>query len=400
MNGKEKHRPLSIFTWKELIMNIYLDNAASTPMDSEVFDRMKPYLCELSGNPSSTHQHGRQLRSAIEQARRSIANCIGAAPGEICFTSGGTEADNMAIEGAISAYQLTHAVSTRIEHHAVTHVLEHLEAAGKIQVTWLEVDRLGHINLDELRQTLASQPRSLVSLMHANNEIGTLHDIAAIGAICEEYEALFHSDTVQSMGHIPFDLKTLPVHFITASAHKFYGPKGTGFLYIRQGTRIPGMILGGGQERGLRAGTENVASFVGMAFALGKCYGQLEAKNKHLWDLKMYMKEQLVQHFPGTTFNGETEIGKSLPTVLNTSFPTQEADPMLLFQLDLMGISVSGGSACSSGANQGSHVLRGIGCSSEDIGRSVRFSFGLANTREEIDITLTKIKEIVGIPVV
>ena len=380
-------------------MNIYLDNAASTPLDPEALAEMMPFLAGHAGNPSSTHQHGRHLRGAIEQARRSIAQCLGASPAEICFTSGGTEADNLAKQGAISGYGLRHAVSTRIEHHAVTHVLEQLEARGQVHVSWLKVDEKGHIDPDELRAVLAAQPRSLVSLMHANNEIGTLHDIAAIGEICAGYDALFHSDTVQSMGHIPFDFKSLRLHFAAASAHKFYGPRGIGFLYLRQGTRIPPLLLGGGQERNLRSGTENVAGIVGMAFALQKCYGQLEAKNQHLLDLKHYMRERLLQQFPGTEINGETAPERALPTVLNVALPSQDHDPMLLFHLDLMGISVSGGSACSSGANQGSHVLQGIGCADERIKRSVRFSFGVQNTRAEIDATLQRLAEVISTPV-
>jgi cysteine desulfurase len=381
-------------------MNIYLDNAASTPIDPEVLEQMMPFLAGHAGNPSSTHQHGRHLRGAIEQSRRTIAQCLGASPAEICFTSGGTEADNLAIQGAVSAYGIQHIISTRIEHHAVTHVLEQLEARGKVKVTWLQVDATGNIRHDDLRSALQTNPRSLVSLMHANNEIGTLHDIAAIGEICAAYDALFHSDTVQSMGHIPFDLQSLHLHFATASAHKFYGPRGIGFLYVRQGVRIPALFQGGGQERNLRPGTENVAGCVGMAFALQKCYGQLDTKNLHLWDLKQYMQERLLQEFPGTEFNGETARGMSLPTVLNTALPSQEEDPMLLFHLDLMGVSVSGGSACNSGANQGSHVLQGIGCSPERINRSVRFSFGLQNTRAEIDTTLDLLAEIISAPVV
>lgn len=380
-------------------MNIYLDNAASTPMDPEVLEHMLPFLAGNAGNPSSTHQHGRHLRGAVEQARRTLAQALGTKPGEIYFTSGGTEADNLAIRGAVSAYGIKHIVSTRIEHHAVSHVIEQLESTGKVAVTWLAVDEKGHIQLEELHRVLAAQPRSLVSLMHANNEIGTLHDIAAIGEVCATYDALFHSDTVQSMGHIPFDFKALNVHFATASAHKFYGPRGVGFLYVRQGTRIPPLFLGGGQERNLRPGTENVAGIVGMAFALQKCYGQLEAKNQHLWDLKQFMQERLLRQFPGTEFNGETAPGKSLPTVLNTALPSEAEDPMLLFHLDLMGISVSGGSACNSGANQGSHVLQGIGYTNERIKRSVRFSFGPQNTRAEIETTLDRLTEVIQAPV-
>lgn len=371
---------------------VYLDNAASTPMDPEVLEQMLPYFCEYGGNPSSTHAHGRRLRNAIEEARRTVAQCLGAAPGEIYFTSGGTEADNTAICGAVQAYGLQHIVTTRIEHHAVTHPVEHLEAAGKVSVTWLSVDRHGNISLDELRDALASHPRSLVSLMHANNELGTLYDIAAIGEICKQYDALFHSDTVQTMGQFAFDLSALHVHFVTASAHKFYGPKGTGFLYIRKGVKIPPLIAGGGQERNMRAGTENPALITGLAFALDKCCRTLEAKNEKLWGLKTHMMRRLQETLPGVTFNGETAPGRSIPTVLSVSPPCNDADCMLLFNLDLVGISVSGGSACNAGAHIGSHVLREIGASDSTLRNAIRFSFGMQNTLEEIDYVISQLQ--------
>lgn len=381
-------------------MNIYLDNAASTPLDPEVFAHMTPYFCEQIGNPSSTHAHGRNLRNLIEQARRTIAGHIGANPGEIYFTSGGTEADNMAIVGAVQAYPITHIISTVIEHHAVTHTIEHLEAAGKIKAIWLPLDQKGNIDLEDLRAALQEAPKALVSLMHANNEIGTLHDIHAIGELCKEHDALFHSDTVQTMGTLAYDVSSLNVDFLAASAHKFYGPKGVGFLYIRKGIKIPSLILGGSQERNMRPGTENLPGILGMAYAFDKCYKNLQHKNEHLWSLKTYMKEQLERHLPGVSFNGETEAGKSNPTVLNVAMPCNEADCMLLFNLDIHGISVSGGSACNSGANLGSHVLRGIGASRNALMNSIRFSFGMPNTKEEIDITIGKLQEIVKQPVI
>lgn len=380
-------------------MKIYLDNAASSPMDPEVFEAMKPWLLDHFGNPSSTHAHGRTLRSTIEKARRTIAECIGASPAEIFFTSGGTEADNTAIIGAVKGYGLTHVITTQIEHHAVTHTIEQLEEAGLVKTTYLNVDGKGNIDLEELRNVLANSPRSLVCLMHANNELGTLHNIHAIGEVCQEYDALFQSDTVQSMGNVVYDLANTNLHFATASAHKFYGPKGTGFLYVKKGIKIPAFIQGGGQERNMRAGTENPAFISGMAFALHKCYAQLEAKNGKLRTLKSYMMEQLQQHIPGVSFNGETNPERSLPTVLNVAFPCGEEDAMLTFHLDLAGISTSGGSACNSGANLGSHVLRSIGCTPSKAINSVRFSFSVLNTKEEIDVTVTKLKEIVKTPV-
>lgn len=380
-------------------MNVYFDNAASTPMDPAVFDHMKPFFCEQIGNPSSTHAHGRHLRNLIEEARRTIARHLGASPGEIYFTSGGTEADNMAIRGAVQAHNLTHIISSPIEHHAVTHSIEHLEEEGKIEAIWLSLDEKGNVDLEELRKALETYPKSLVSLMHGNNEIGTMHDIQTIGELCRAYGALFHSDTVQTMGVCQYDVKELPIDFMAASAHKFYGPKGVGFLYVRKGVKIPSMIFGGGQERNMRAGTENLPCIIGMAFAFDKCYQALEEKNTQLWTLKSYMKSQLEQHLPGVTFNGETAKGKSLPTVLNVAMPCDESDCMLLFNLDIHGISASGGSACNSGANMGSHVLRGIGAPPNALMNSVRFSFGPKNTKAEIDYAIGKLREIVQQPV-
>lgn len=380
-------------------MIVYLDNAASTPMDPEVLEAMKPFFLDNFGNPSSTHAHGRTLRNAIEESRRTIAKHLGCTAGEICFTSGGTEADNMAIKGSIEAYGITHVISTAIEHHAVSHTLEHLAKQGKIKLSLLSLGPKGDIDLEELRSLLANNPRSLVSLMHANNELGTLYDIHAIGDICKEYDALFHSDTVQSMCNIPYDLANTPVDFITASAHKFYGPKGVGFLFVRKGIKLAGLIEGGSQERNKRAGTENVAFIVGMAAALDKCYKNYESKNQKLWDLKNYMKTRLLETFPGVSFNGETEVGQSLPTVLNVSLPCNDKDCMLLFNLDIVGICVSGGSACSSGATMGSFVLREIGVEGTSLQNAVRFSFGVQNKREEIDYVIEKLKEYVPMPV-
>ncbi|WNJ16762.1 cysteine desulfurase family protein [Pontibacter sp. G13] len=375
--------------------NVYFDNAASTPMDPEVFEHMKPYFCEHVGNPSSTHAHGRNLRNAIEQARRTIAKHLNATPQEFFFTSGGTEADNTAILGAVKGYDLKHIITTPIEHHAVLHPVESLEKAG-MKVTWLSVDSKGNIDLAELREALANNSRSLVSIMHANNELGTINDIHSIGELCKEFDAIFHSDTVQTMAHEKLDLQAINVHFVTASAHKFYGPKGVGFLYVRKGIKIPALIEGGSQENNRRAGTENPASIAGMAFSLDKCFANLEAKNEKLWALKNYMKAELETHFPGVTFNGEVAPGKSLPTVLNVSLPCGENDCMLLFNLDLMGISASGGSACTSGATVGSFVLKAIGASTGALKNSVRFSFGMQNTQEEVDFVIGKLKEIVS----
>lgn len=377
---------------------IYLDNAASTPMDPELLSVMEPYLTHAFGNPSSTHAHGRELRAALEQARRTVAACLGARPSEIFFTSGGTEADNTSLLGAVLGYGIRHIISSRIEHHAVTHTLEALQKYHGIELTWLTPDQLGRIDPDQLREALKAQPKSLVSLMHANNELGTLNDLYALGQICLEYEAWFHSDTVQGMGHVPYDMASLPVHFAAASAHKFYGPKGVGFLYIQKGVEIPALILGGGQERNMRAGTENIAFIVGMAHTLDKCYKELEAKNRHLLSLKHSLKAGLSAMIPDMSFNGDLSETGSIPTVLNAAFPG-ESDQMLTFHLDIAGISTSGGSACNSGASIGSHVLTGIGCTPVRAQNSVRFSFGWQNTLEDIQLTLDALGKILQVAV-
>ncbi|MFN0203405.1 MAG: cysteine desulfurase family protein, partial [Bacteroidia bacterium] len=361
-----------------------------------VFEAMKPYFCGFHGNPSSTHAEGRILRTAIENARKTVAKYLNAAPAEIFFTSGGTEADNAIILGTVAAHGVKHIVSTTIEHHAVTHTVECLEKEGKVSVTYLTLDKEGNIDLNELEQVLANAPKTLVSLMHANNEIGTMHNLEAIGEICEKYHALFHSDTVQTIGNMPFDLQKLKVHYITGAAHKFYGPKGIGFFYVRAGAAVPPLIHGGSQERNMRAGTENVAGIVGMGVAMEKCYNTLQEKHEKLWALKNYMKTELEKHFPFVTFNGSLSPENSIPTVLNAAFGEDE-DSMLTVMLDMYGISASGGSACTSGSNLGSHVLRGIGVDPKKAANAVRFSFGVQNTKEEIDTTIEKLKEILKV---
>jgi cysteine desulfurase len=374
---------------------VYLDNAASTPMLPLAFEAMKPYLLDLAGNPSSTHSHGRELRGAIERARREIATCVGAQPSEIFFTSGGTEADNIAICGAVEK-GYTRIVSTQIEHHAVSHTIEKLEADNKAKAHWLKPSDTGVVDLHELRKVLESgDEKTLVCLMHGNNEIGTLNDIEAIGELCKEHGALFHSDTVQSTGHVPLDFSSLHVTSAAASSHKFYGPKGVGYLYVKQGTGLSGLMCGGSQERGMRPGTENVASIVGMAAALRYCVDHLEQKSGKLLSLKTRMIERLREVIPEIAFNGDISPGNSLHTVLNVAPPCPEGDAMLIFSLDLAGISASGGSACSSGAQQGSHVLRSLGFDSQRASNSVRFSFGIQNTVEDIDYAVRELANII-----
>lgn len=373
-------------------MKIYLDNAATTKLDEEVLKAMLPYMTEDFGNPSSIHGYGRKTRSAIETARKTVARLLNVTPAEIFFTSGGTEADNMAICQSIDTFGIKHVISSPIEHHAVEHTIITLEKAGKIKVSWVKIDKKGNVDLEHLEELLKNNERSLVSLMHANNEIGTLLPIEKVGELCEKYNALFHSDTVQTMGHYKMDLRQMKVHFITCAAHKFHGPKGVGFLYVNHTVKITPFIHGGAQERNMRGGTENLYGIIGLAKAMEICFNELDEHQKHIMGLKDYMREELTKAIPGIAFNGETSHEKSLYTVLNCCFPNHPDAEMLLFNLDIAGIAASGGSACSSGSNQGSHVLRGLGI---DMTRpSVRFSFSKYNTKEEIDFVVNKLAEL------
>ena len=367
-------------------MKVYLDNAATTKLDENVLKAMMPLMVEDFGNPSSIHSFGRKTRAVIETARKTVAKLLNVTPAEIFFTSGGTEADNMAINQSIATYDLKHVISSEIEHHAVEHTIKMLEKAGKVKASWVKLDDKGNVDLAHLEELLINNPRSLVSLMHANNELGTLLPLKEVGELCAKYNAIFHSDTVQTMGHYRMDLRDIKVHFVACAAHKFHGPKGVGFLYINHECKISPFIYGGAQERNMRGGTENVYGIVGLAKALEICFDEMEEHQKHIMGLKDYMREQLIKNIPGIEFNGETSHEKSLYTVLNCRFPIHPDAEMLLFNLDILGIAASGGSACSSGSNQGSHVLRGIGIDMER--PSVRFSFSKYNTKEEIDFVL------------
>ncbi len=347
------------------------------------------------GNPSSIHAHGREARSLIEKARKTIANLLHASPAEIFFTSSGTEADNTAIRCGIVDNNITHAITTRTEHHAVVHTLEAMEKDGTIKLSFVNVDDKGNVDYAHLEQLLQDNQRSFVSLMHANNEIGTLTDIERVGDLCEQYNAVYHCDTVQTMGHFPHDLTKLKVHFLVCAAHKFHGPKGVGFLHINHKIKIKPLIYGGAQERNMRGGTENVYGIVGLAKALEMAYADMEQHRQHIQGLKSYMKDQLIEAIPGVKFNGETDEDKSLYTVLNVSFPETDMADMLLFNLDIAGISASGGSACSSGTDIGSHVLTGIGASSTR--PSVRFSFSKYNTKDEIDFVVNKVRDLFAV---
>lgn len=376
-------------------MKVYLDNAATTPLDPEVYEAMQPYLREDFGNPSSTHSFGRQSKSAIESARKAVAGILNVTPGEIFFTSGGTEADNTSLNGLVRKYNIQKVITTPIEHHAVLHTLEHLESAGLTKIKMLELTPAGEIEKDQLIEWLKDEKHVLVSLMHGNNEIGNLIDLDEIGAICKEHKAFFHSDSVQTMGRYTFDLRKTHIHTVLGSAHKFHGPKGIGFMYINSDTRIPPFILGGGQERDMRAGTENVYGIVGLAKAMEIAYRDLEKNREHVEKLKTRMMSGLKEVIPGVRFNGLSgDLNRSLYSVLSVGLPPSDKHEMILFQLDLKGIAASGGSACGSGALKGSHVINAL--EGDTDAATIRFSFGKFNTMEEIDYALEKMGEILG----
>jgi cysteine desulfurase len=374
-------------------MNVYLDNAATTPVAPEVVDAMVPVLREAFGNPSSTHSFGRKTKALIETSRRTVAKHLNCKPSEIIFTSGGTEADNMAICAAVRELGVTRIITSKLEHHAVGHTAEAIAVDKNVQVDYVNVDSKGHVNLDHLEELLSQGPTTLVSLMHANNEIATKLPLKKVSAICRKYNAYFHSDTVQTMAHYAFDLQDLDIDFITGAAHKFHGPKGIGFLYVSSKVKVCNIIHGGAQERGFRGGTENVYGIVGIAKAMDLAYEDLESHQNHVQGLKSYMIDQLKGYFgDDVDFHGETDPDRSLYTVLNVCFPKTDKAGMLLFTLDLKGVAVSGGSACTSGATKGSHVLEGIGA---DMTRpNARFSFSRYTTKEEIDYALEQVKSV------
>ncbi|MEY3405448.1 MAG: hypothetical protein RL161_878 [Bacteroidota bacterium] len=377
-------------------MKVYLDNAATTPLDPEVFEAMRPFMLEDFGNPSSTHAHGRKVRAAIESSRKKIADLLHCTPGEIIFTSGGTEADNAILSGAVKAFGITHVISSAIEHHAVEHTLALMAEKGGVKLHYVQLDEKGNPVLSDLERLLALYPGALVSLMHANNEIGNLLDLKRVGELCITYNAYFHSDTVQTMGHYAHDLRELQVSALTAAAHKFHGPKGVGFMYLRRDKKISPMVSGGSQERNMRGGTENTYGIIGLAKALEIAYREMADHQNHIERLKSRMIEKLVARIPGVSFNGESaNLEKSLYTVLSVSLPESDVNEMLLFNLDLSGVSASGGSACSSGAATGSHVINALYPGSKRA--PIRFSFSKFNTVEEVDYAADKLVAALGL---
>jgi cysteine desulfurase len=373
---------------------IYFDNAATTALAPEVLEAMMPYLTDHFGNPSSIYSYGRETRLAIENARKSVARSLGVKPGSIFFTSGGTESNNTAIAASVRDLGCTHIITSPIEHHAVLHTVEHYGQAYALSFSLVALSDDGHVDLEDLEKQLQEQTaagkKCLVSLMHANNEIGVLLPIKKAGELCRKYQAVFHSDCVQTVGHYPINLSELPVDFISAASHKFHGPKGVGILYVNEDITIKPFLFGGGQERNMRAGTENVYGIVGFAKALEIALRDQTKDQAYLAGLKEYMISELKRHISGVQFNSGTG---SLYTVLSVCFPRNKKSEFLLMNLDINNICASGGSACSSGADAGSHVMKALNKSDDFI--TVRFSFSKYNTKEEIDRVVNKLQELV-----
>lgn len=373
-------------------MKVYLDNAATTRIAPEVLEEMMPYLTEHYGNPSSIHAYGRKTKSAIEKARKGVAKYLNCSTSEVFFTGSGTESSNTIIKCAVRDLGVKRIISSRIEHHCVLHSVESMAAEG-IRVDYVELDEQGRPNLGHLETLLKeSTDKTLVSLMHSNNEIGTLLDLEKVSMLCQQYNAYFHSDTVQTIGYYPFDLQKLKLHFMSGSAHKFHGPKGVGFIYINGEARIKPFLDGGAQERNMRAGTENVYGIVGMGKALEMATEKMEENTAYVGGLKEYMKQKLVTEIPGIAFNGDNTQTGSNYKVLSVLLPANERAELTLFNLDIAGIAASGGSACSSGSEKGSHVLEAI--NTDPNRKAVRFSFSKYNTTAEIDYTIEALKQI------
>jgi cysteine desulfurase len=375
---------------------VYLDNAATTPIDKEVIATITKVMMDVYGNPSSSHQFGRKAKVVVEEARKSIAKHFSVTSGEVVFTAGGSEADNLILRNAVTNLGVERIIISKIEHHAVLHTVQALEKEFGIAVDYVDLDDKGRINYEHLAELLrVTKNKTLVSLMYINNELGNILDIRKISALCKENGALFHSDTVQGIGYYLIDLQQIPIDFIAASAHKFHGPKGVGFAIIKKGIGIKPMLIGGEQERGARAGTENVHNIAGMHKALDIAIDNLDTDKKHIIKLKNYFIEGLKTLVPNIVFNGCSDnLKESTYKIVNVRFPKEI--PMLLFNLDLKGIAASGGSACQSGSNKGSHVLNSILHGNEAQKTSVRFSFSKYNTTEDIDYTFKMIKELIN----
>ena len=377
-------------------MNVYFDNAATTPISKKVLDKMIPYMEDGFGNPSSIHKRGREIKSVIEKSRSKVADILSCEPGEIFFTSGGTEADNMFIINTVLEKKIDTVITSKVEHHAVLHCCDYLNKTQNINIKYVSINDNGEVDLDDLEKITSNNNNSLVSLMHGNNEIGNINDLKTISKICEKNNVIFHSDTVQTVGHYAIDLNKINIQGIVGSAHKFHGPKGIGFLYLNNKHKISPFIHGGAQERNMRGGTENVYGIVGLSEALTLAYENIATHKEKIIALKSHMIESLKQKVKGVKFNGlSSDLDNSLYTVLNASIPNVDDQQMFLFNLDINNIAASAGSACSSGSDSGSHVLKEI--KTEEGFVNVRFSFSKYNSIEEVDYVVNKIVEITNL---
>lgn len=374
---------------------VYLDNAATTPVSKAVVDAMSTVLLETHGNPSSIHQFGRKAKIQVENVRKKIAKRLRCQPGEIFFTAGGTEADNLAIFTSVRDLGVKRIITSKIEHHAVLNPIEFLEKQGSVKVDYVDLTSTGEVVLDSLHQLLHSEEKTLVSLMYANNEVGNLLEVKKIAHLCKEYNALFHSDMVQAFGHYDINLQEIPVDFMASSAHKYHGPKGVGFCFIRGGLKLSSWLHGGGQERNMRAGTENVHSIVGMGVAIDEAYENLETDKEYIENLKAHFIQKIGDVSSSIGFNGlSADMGKSLYTVVSLKLPKNPKTEMVLFQLDMAGFAVSGGSACNSGSQKASHVIEALRGEEEQM--VVRVSFSKFNTLEEVDSMVESLKKIIS----
>lgn len=377
-------------------MNVYFDNAATTPISKKVLDKMIPYMEDGFGNPSSIHKRGREIKSVIEKSRSKVADILSCEPGEIFFTSGGTEADNMFIINTVLEKKIDTIITSKVEHHAVLHCCDYLNKTQNINIKYVSISDNGEVDLDDLEKITSNNKNALVSLMHGNNEIGNINDLKTISKICEKNNVVFHSDTVQTVGHYAIDLNKINIQGIVGSAHKFHGPKGIGFLYLNNKHKISPFIHGGAQERNMRGGTENVYGIVGLSEALTLAYENMATHKEKIIALKSHMIESLKQKVKGVKFNGlSSDLDNSLYTVLNASIPNVDDQQMFLFNLDINNIAASAGSACSSGSDSGSHVLKEI--KTEEGFVNVRFSFSKYNSIEEVDYVINKIVEIINL---
>lgn len=378
--------------------HVYLDNAATTPLRKEVVERMTEVLNNNFGNASSTHSFGRASKALLEQCRKNIARYFNVSAAEIVFTSGGTEADNLALRSAVRDLGVTEIITSKIEHHAVLHTVEQLQKEYDITVSFVNLDDCGLVDYNHLQDLLQSSDKAMVSLMHINNEVGNILNIERVANLCKASGALFQSDCVQSVGHFKIDLQDIPIDFLAASAHKFHGPKGVGFCYVRKESGLKPLIFGGEQERGYRAGTESIHNIVGMDEALKIAYANLDTEKQYISELKNYFIAQLKENIDDVSFNGGCEdTVNSTYTLVNVCLPiAPERAPMLQFQLDLKGIACSKGSACQSGSNQQSHVLSAILDEDKLKRPSVRFSFSVFNTKEELDYVVDVLKDFVN----